>query len=262
MSLTFPDIDPVLIQLGPLAIRWYSLAYIGGVVLGWLLVRRDLKKHPQAGLTPARIEDMVVWAICGIILGGRLGYTLIYKADYYLSHPLQILYLWEGGMSFHGGAVGFALAFFLFCRKHGIAYLPLMDVLACVVPIGLGLGRVANFINGELWGRVSDVAWAMVFPHAGPFPRHPSQLYEAFTEGVLLLVIMLALLNFTRLRERPGTLSGIFLIGYALSRIGCEFFREPDAQLGFLWAGATMGQLLSVPMLLLGFALVVRAKRV
>lgn len=261
MSLNFPQIDPVLIHLGPLAIRWYSLAYIGGVVLGWILVKRDLARHPQAGLTHQKIDDMVVWAIGGIILGGRLGYTLIYKADYYLSHPVQILHIWEGGMSFHGGAVGFALAFLLFCRRNHIAYLPLMDVLACVVPIGLGLGRLANFVNGELWGRVSDAPWAIIFPHADEFPRHPSQLYEAGLEGVVLLALLLFLLNYTRLREKPGALSGIFLMGYAIARIICEFFREPDAQLGFLWAGATMGQLLSIPMFLLGIFLFIRAQR-
>lgn len=261
MAIAFPTIDPVLIQLGPLAIRWYSLAYIAGVVLGWLLVKRELAKHPQPGLTASRIDDMVMWAIGGIILGGRLGYTLIYKPDYYFSHPLDILKIWEGGMSFHGGAAGFAVAFYLFCRRYGIRYLPLMDVLACVAPIGIGLGRLANFINGELWGRHSDAPWAMVFPHGGVLPRHPSQLYEAALEGAVLFALLMGLLLFTRLRERPGALSGLFLIGYGVARIICEHFREPDEQLGFLWAGATMGQLLSVPMLALGVVLLMRAKR-
>jgi len=261
MSIPFPHIDPILVQIGPLAIRWYSLAYIAGVVIGWLLVKRELKKRPLAGLPAEKMEDMVVWAIAGIIFGGRLAYVLFYKPEYYLSNPLEALQLWKGGMSFHGGCFGFAFAFYLFCRKHGIQYFKLMDLMACVAPIGIGFGRLANFINGELWGRYTTVPWAMVFPNADILPRHPSQLYEAALEGALLLIIMLALLHYTKLRERPGMLSGIFLIGYGCARIFCEFFREPDAQLGFLWEGATMGQLLSVPMLLLGAFLVMRSKR-
>jgi phosphatidylglycerol:prolipoprotein diacylglycerol transferase len=261
MSLPFPEIDPVLVHIGPLAIRWYSLAYIAGIVGGWWLFRKDLQKYPQKNLTSARAEDMIMWAIAGIVLGGRLGYTLIYKADYYLAHPLQILHVWEGGMSFHGGCVGFAIAFFLFCKKYKIAYLPVMDVLSSVVPIGLGLGRLANFINGELWGRPSDVSWAMVFPHAGSQPRHPSQLYEAASEGLLLFIILFTLLKCTKLREKPGALSGLFLIGYAIARTTSEFFREPDVQLGLLWEGATMGQLLCIPMFILGLILLLRAKR-
>ncbi len=261
MTVSFPHIDPVLVQLGPLAIRWYSLAYIGGIVLGWWLVKKELYKRPLANLTPARMEDMIMWAIGGIILGGRLGYTLVYKPDYYFEHPLQILHIWEGGMSFHGGFAGFAIAFFLFCRRYKIPYLQLMDLMACVAPIGIGFGRLANFINGELWGRVTDVPWAVVFPHADALPRHPSQLYEASLEGALLLIVMLTLLKTTKLRERPGALCGIFIMGYGTARIICEFFREPDAQLGFLWEGATMGQLLSIPMFILGAALFYRAKR-
>lgn len=262
MALTFPQIDPIIIHLGPLAIRWYSLAYIAGIVGGWWLVKKDLEKHPQPNLTPARSEDMILWAILGIVLGGRLGYTLIYKLDHYLANPLKILHIWEGGMSFHGGCVGFAIAFLLFCRKHSIAYLPVMDLLSAVVPIGLGLGRLANFINGELWGRHTDVAWGVVFPGAGILPRHPSQLYEATLEGLVLFIILFSLLKLTKLRERPGAISGLFLIGYAAARTVCEFFREPDPQLGFLWQGATMGQLLCIPMFALGIFLFMRAKRV
>lgn len=261
MAIPFPSIDPIIIKLGPVAIRWYSLAYIVGIVAGWKLLKADLRKHPIRGLHAALIEDLIVWAIGGIIIGGRLGYTLIYQQDYYLAHPMQIVYIWEGGMSFHGGFIGFALAFWCFCRHHRIPYLQLMDVMAAVAPIGLCLGRLANFINGELWGRTSDLPWAMVFPHAGVLPRHPSQLYEALLEGVLLFILLFSLLKTTKLRERPGALCGLFLLGYAAARIACEFFREPDAQLGFLWAGATMGQLLSLPMLLLGSVLFLRAGR-
>lgn len=262
MAIPFPSVDPVLVHLGPLSIRWYSLAYIGGIVLGWMVVKRELARRPLSGLTPTRIDDLIVWAIGGILIGGRLGYTLIYKADYYFEHPAHILRLWEGGMSFHGGFAGFILAFFLFCRRYNIPYLSLMDLMACVAPIGIGFGRLANFVNGELWGRVSDVPWAMVFPNGGDLPRHPSQLYEALLEGGMLLAIMLALLHCTRLRDKPGTLSGMFLIGYAVARMVSECFREPDAQIGFLWAGATMGQLLSVPMMLAGLFLIFRPRRV
>ncbi|MDX2074118.1 MAG: prolipoprotein diacylglyceryl transferase [Alphaproteobacteria bacterium] len=261
MSIAFPEIDPVIVHLGPLAIRWYSLAYIAGVLAGWKLIKNDLKKHPIEHLTKDRIDDMVIWAIIGIMLGGRLGYTLIYQTEYYLQHPLAILFVWEGGMSFHGGFSGFIAAFFLFCRRHRIGYFQLMDKMAAVAPIGIGLGRLANFINGELWGRVSDVPWAMVFPDADGHPRHPSQLYEAGLEGVLLFVVLFTLLKKTRIREYPGMLCGLFLCGYGLARIFCEYFREPDPQLGYLWAGATMGQLLSLPMLLLGALLLLRAKR-
>jgi len=261
MAIPFPQIDPVLVQLGPLAIRWYSLAYIAGIVVGWKLIKNDMKHHPIPNLKAALIEDLILWAIGGIIIGGRLGYTLIYQTDHYLQYPLRILYVWEGGMSFHGGFVGFALAFLWFCRRHKIPYLRLMDLMACVAPIGIGLGRLANFINGELWGRPSDVSWAMVFPQADLLPRHPSQLYEGGLEGLVLFILLFSLLKFTRLRERPGALCGLFLLGYGLARIICEFFREPDPQLGFLWEGATMGQLLSVPMLLFGLFLYFRAKR-
>ncbi len=261
MSLPFPQIDPVLIKLGPVAIRWYSLAYIAGIVAGWKLIKIDMQKHPIPNLTAALIEDLIIWAIGGIIIGGRLGYTLIYQQDYYLEHPIQILHIWEGGMSFHGGFVGFVLAFYWFCRRHKVPYLRLMDLMAAVAPIGLFFGRLANFVNGELWGRTSDVPWSMVFPHAGSLPRHPSQLYEAGLEGVVLFVILFTLLKRTNIRERAGALCGLFLLGYGIARIVCEFFREPDAQLGFLWAGATMGQLLSVPMLLLGIFLFLRVKR-
>lgn len=258
--LTFPDIDPIALQLGPLAIRWYSLAYIGGIVLGWWVFAAEHKRKPIPGLTRKALDDMVVWAIAGIILGGRLGYVLFYKPSYFLSNPGQIFHIWEGGMSFHGGMLGFIIAFFLFCRHYKIAFSPLIDVLACVVPIGLCFGRLANFINGELYGRTTDSAIGMIFPHGGDIPRHPSQLYEAGMEGVLLFIVMMYLLKRTRAREKPLLLGGIFLCGYAISRIIAELFREPDAFLGYLWGNATMGQLLSLPMLVLGLYLVFRRK--
>lgn len=256
--LSFPNIDPIAIHLGPIAIRWYSLAYISGILLGWWVIIREHAKKPVANLTPKALEDMVMWAVIGIVLGGRLGYVLFYKPDYYLGNPLQILHLWEGGMSFHGGLLGSIAAFWIFCRKYKIRFFELADLLACAAPIGLCFGRLANFINGELWGRTTDVAWGMVFPHGGELPRHPSQLYEAGMEGVLLFTLMMVLLKCTGAREKPGLLSGVFIAGYAVSRIIAECFREPDEFLGFLFAGATMGQLLSLPMLAYGIYLMIR----
>jgi phosphatidylglycerol:prolipoprotein diacylglycerol transferase len=257
LAIPFPAIDPVLIHLGPLQIRWYALAYIVGIVLGWQLMRR-LVQRPGWEITPEAVDDLLFYVTLGVILGGRIGYVLFYNAGYYLAHPVEILSVWRGGMSFHGGLLGVLIATMLFARTRGLAFLELADALAVVTPIGLFFGRLANFINGELWGRAASVPWAMVFPHAEPaVPRHPSQLYEAGLEGLLLFAFMLWLAY--RQPYRPaarGTLGGAFLIGYALARIVVEFFREPDAQLGFLAAGATMGQLLSLPMLAAGMALV------
>jgi phosphatidylglycerol:prolipoprotein diacylglycerol transferase len=258
--LSFPSIDPVALQLGPLAIRWYSLAYIAGILLGWWLILAEHKKRPLANLTRKAIDDMVMYAVLGIILGGRLGYTLFYKPGYYLEHPLQILHVWEGGMSFHGGLAGFIIAFYLFARRHNISFLGLMDLMAVAAPIGLFFGRVANFINGELYGRVTDSPLGMIFPGGGSLPRHPSQLYEAALEGIVLFLLLLILLKTTRLREKTGMLSGIFMSGYGIARIVCEYFREPDAFLGYLMPGITMGQLLSLPVLLIGVYLIARKK--
>ena len=259
-AIPFPAIDPVLIQLGPFAIRWYALAYIVGIVLGWRLVRR-LVQRPGWQPTPEAIDDLVFYVTLGIILGGRIGYVLFYQPGHYLTQPLDMLAVWRGGMSFHGGLLGVLIATWLFARKRGYAFFELTDALAVATPIGLFLGRIANFINAELWGRVTDMPWGVVFPTAGPEPRHPSQLYEAGLEGLVLFAVMLW---FARQPYGPtvrGRLSGIFLIGYALARILVEFFREPDVQIGFLFGGITMGQLLSLPMLAFGVFLVARAGR-
>jgi phosphatidylglycerol:prolipoprotein diacylglycerol transferase len=258
--LAFPNIDPVAIHIGNFGVRWYSLAYMAGILLGWWVIARENVARPLKNLSKNALDDMVVWAVIGIILGGRLGYVLFYKPDYYLHNPLEILHLWEGGMSFHGGLLGTITAFYLFCRKHKIRFLGLTDLLACAAPIGLFFGRIANFINGELFGRVTDSPLGMVFPYGGELPRHPSQLYEATLEGLLLFIIMFTLLKKTGLRGHEGKLSGIFLIGYSLARIICEHFREPDVFLGFLYAGTTMGQLLSLPMLIIGLYLALRKK--
>jgi phosphatidylglycerol:prolipoprotein diacylglycerol transferase len=264
LALPFPNIDPVLIQLGPFAIRWYALAYIAGILLGWLYARAIIRNEKLWGgpapMTATDCDDFIVWVTLGVILGGRLGYVLFYNPDYFAAHPLEALQLWKGGMSFHGGFTGCIAAVVLFARSRGIPVLSLGDITCAVGPIGVLLGRLANFINGELWGRPADVPWAMVFPTGGPVPRHPSQLYEAALEGLLLFVV-LGLLVRSGALKRPGLIIGAFAIGYALTRSFSELFREPDAQLGFLWGGLTMGMLLSLPLLLFGIVLVVLALR-
>ncbi|WP_456305266.1 prolipoprotein diacylglyceryl transferase [Craurococcus roseus] len=259
LAIPFPAIDPVLVEIGPLVIRWYALAYIAGIVLGWRLARRLATLKPVAA-TPEQIDDFVTWVTLGIILGGRLGYVLFYRPGHYLSNPLEALAVWQGGMSFHGGAIGVILAIILFARRHRLDMLALADRTTAVVPIGLFFGRLANFINGELWGRPTDVPWAMVFPHAGPEPRHPSQLYQAGLEGLALFALLMALVWNPAIRAKRGFVAGAFLAGYGVARLVGEFFRQPDAHLGFLFAGATMGQLLSVPMVLVGAWLMLRAR--
>lgn len=258
--LQFPNIDPVALKIGGFAIRWYSLAYMAGILLGWWVIARENMRKPVANLNKAALDNMVVWAVVGIVFGGRLGYVLFYKPEHYLQHPLEILRVWEGGMSFHGGLLGTIIAFYLFCRKYKIRFLSLMDLLACVAPIGLFFGRIANFINGELFGRVTDAHIGMIFPKGGDLPRHPSQLYEAAAEGLLLFIIMMWLLKKTNARDKTGYLSGVFLVLYSLARIICEHFRDPDSFIGFLYAGTTMGQLLSLPMLVIGLYLLSRKK--
>lgn len=259
--LTFPDIDPVAIAIGPVVIRWYALAYLAGIVLGWGYIRWQLQRMIAPPLTKKQLEDLVFWTVIGVILGGRLGYIFFYNAPYYLSHPEHILMIWQGGMSFHGGMLGVIFAFWWFACSQQVAYLRLMDLAATATPIGLFLGRIANFINGELYGRVTDSPLGMVFPHGGALPRHPSQLYEAALEGLVLFVLLFVVARTTRAYDRPGLLSGLFLAGYGLARFVVEFFREPDAQLGLLALGLSMGQLLCLPMLGLGGYLVARALR-
>jgi phosphatidylglycerol---prolipoprotein diacylglyceryl transferase len=264
LALPFPAIDPVLISVGPFAIRWYALAYIAGILLGWFYARRLIATPSLWGgappMTVADYDDFVLWVTLGIILGGRVGYVLFYNLPFFAAHPLEILQLWKGGMSFHGGFLGCVLAVVLFSWNRGISFLSLGDITCAAGPIGLFLGRLANFINGELWGRVADVPWAMVFPHAGPLPRHPSQLYEAVLEGLVLFIILASMVRAGALR-RPGLIIGAFACLYAVMRSFCEFFREPDAQLGFLWGGLTMGMLLSIPLFLTGLVFIAIALR-
>jgi phosphatidylglycerol:prolipoprotein diacylglycerol transferase len=264
--LPFPAIDPVLVSIGPFAIRWYALAYICGILLGWLYARTIIANQRLWGgpapFTATDFDDFVLWVTLGIILGGRAGYVLFYNFDFFIAHPLEILQVWKGGMSFHGGFLGCVLAVVLFGLKRKISILSLGDITCAVAPIGLFFGRLANFVNGELWGRPTDVPWAMVFPspEAGPWPRHPSQLYEAALEGLVLFCVLAVLVRAGALK-RPGLVLGAFAIGYAVARSVCELFREPDAQLGFLWGGMTMGMLLSVPLLIAGICLVAFALR-
>ena len=262
LVIPYPAFDPVLVHIGPFAIRWYALAYIFGILIGWayarMLIRSEKLWGGKAPLTVADFDDFVLWVTIGIILGGRVGYVLFYDLPHFIEHPIEIVQLWNGGMSFHGGFIGCVLAVLLFGYHRGISVLSLGDITCAVGPIGLFLGRIANFINGELWGRPTDVPWAMIFPHGGPLPRHPSQLYEAALEGLLLLLVLAALIRAGALK-RSGLIIGCFAVGYAVARTFCEFFREPDAQLGFLWGGVTMGQLLSVPLFLAGVAFIVYA---
>ena len=259
--LVFPGFDPVLVQAGPLAIRWYALAYIGSLVLGWRVMRRLVRLSPAVA-THEQTDDFLTWATLGVVLGGRLGYVLFYQPLHYLHDPLGALAVWQGGMSFHGGTLGVVVALVLYCRRHRIPLLGFADRIAVVTPIGLGLGRIANFINGELWGREAPawLPWAMIFPNAGPEPRHPSQLYQAGMEGAILLLVLALLCRNPAVRARFGVLTGVFLVGYGVARIIGEFFRQPDSFLGFLVAGATMGQLLSLPMIAAGAWLILRAR--
>jgi len=259
LVLPFPAIDPIALQIGPLAIRWYALAYVAGILIGWWYLKRMLatdrlwagRPRPSA----VDVDDFVLWATLGIVLGGRIGYVLFYNPAHYLAHPSEIPMLWGGGMSFHGGFLGAVVASVLFTRNKPFPFLTLFDLVAAAAPIGLFFGRIANFINGELWGRAADVPWAMVFPHGGPIARHPSQLYEAALEGIVLFAIIGHLVFRTTLLQRPGVIAGLFAAGYGLARFTVEYFREPDAQLGYLWGFITMGQILSLPMVVGGLAL-------
>ncbi len=261
--LPFPNFDPVLVHIGPLAIRWYALAYITGLLGGWWAMRR-LVRLPPVICTHEQTDDFLTWATLGVVLGGRLGYVLFYQPGHYLAHPFEIVALWTGGMSFHGGMLGMVTALVIFCRRNNIAVLGFADRLSIVSPYGLGLGRIANFINGELWGRPAspDLPWAMIFPNDRlGLPRHPSQIYQALMEGLLLFVVVFVFSRFVTVRARFGFLTGVFLIGYGVARITGEFFREPDPFLGYLWQGATMGQILSFPMILAGAGLIAFACR-
>lgn len=246
--LQYPLIDPVALQLGPVAIHWYGLMYLLGFAAVWLLGRRRIRQgHSTVSLR--ELEDIIFYGVVGVVIGGRLGYTLFYKPGYYLSHPLEILSIWEGGMSFHGGLIGVIVALLWYTHRRGRHFFDVADFIAPMIPIGLAAGRWGNFINAELWGRPTDLPWGMVFPNAGALPRHPSQLYEMMLEGVLLFAF---LWWYSSTPRRRGQVSGMFLVGYGVARFVAEFTREPDEFLGLMAAGLSMGQLLSIPMVLAG----------
>ena len=267
LAITFPAIDPVAISIGPLAIRWYALAYICGIVIGWIYARALIRSEKLWGgpapIAPLQLDDFILWVTIGIIVGGRTGYVLFYNPAVFIQNPAAILKLWEGGMSFHGGFLGCVAAVMLFAIKNKISILSLGDITTAVAPIGILLGRLANFIKGELWGREADasVPWRMIFPD-DPLQlfRHPSQLYEAALEGILLFTFLAVMVRIGALK-RPGLILGSFITIYGLARITGEFFREPDPQLGFLWGGLTMGMLLSLPMIIVGATLIMMAWR-
>ncbi|MBO9196451.1 MULTISPECIES: prolipoprotein diacylglyceryl transferase [unclassified Rhizobium] len=266
--MPFPNIDPIAFAIGPVAIHWYGLAYVAGIMIGWYYARLiaandSLWPGNVSPITKAQLDDFVVWVALGVVLGGRIGYILFYDMPAIIESPIRAIQIWNGGMSFHGGLTGTTIAMIIFAKRNKIPLWNLFDIVAAVVPVGLFFGRIANFINGELWGRLTDVPWAVVFPTGGPFARHPSQLYEAGLEGIVLVLVLAALIYGMKALKTPGFVAGVFVCGYALSRIFVEFFREPDAQLGYLlgtnWL--TMGMVLSSPMILLGLWAMIRARR-
>jgi phosphatidylglycerol:prolipoprotein diacylglycerol transferase len=252
-------LDPIVFKIGFFSLRWYSLAYLVGIVGGWWYLLKMLDR-PGAPMARRHADDMVFYGTLGVILGGRLGYVLFYRPDYYLANPAEILQIWDGGMSFHGGAIGTGFAMLYLAWRNKLSALRVHDYIVCVVPIGLFLGRLANFVNGELWGRTTDVAWAVVFPEGGPLGRHPSQLYEAALEGLLLFAVLNLMFWKTDARYQPGKLLGTFLLGYGLSRFVVEFFRQPDRGLEHLSWGLTMGQTLTLPMILVGLYFILTAQ--
>jgi len=264
--MPLPDIDPVLISIGPFAVRWYALAYITGIFLGWwyarsLVANQSLWGENGSPIRPVDIDDFVVWMTIGIIGGGRLGYVLFYDLQRFVAHPAEILAIWQGGMSFHGGFLGTTVAMILFARSRGFATWSLIDVISPSVTFGLLFGRLANFVNGELFGRVGDVPWAFIFPNGGPEPRHPSQLYEAALEGVMLFLLLRVLTHRAGKLRTPAFVAGAFTAGYGVARTAVEFFREPDFHIGYLAGGMTMGMLLSFPMIIAGATVMIWASR-
>ncbi|MBR2537420.1 MAG: prolipoprotein diacylglyceryl transferase [Hyphomicrobium sp.] len=265
-ALTFPNIDPEAFSIGPVSIKWYGLAYMGGLVLGWLYVRRLLStphlwRNNTPPLTIDRVDDLLLYMTLAIIVGGRLGQVLLYEPGYYFSNPAEILKTWRGGMSFHGALIGSAIAILIFARQYKVSARTIMDICCAAVPFGLFFGRVANFINSEHWGRTTDAAVGVVFPNGGPEPRHPSQLYEAALEGLVMLVIMRIMTHKVLGLKQPGLVTGVWLVWYAIARSICEFFREPEPIHALNIEPFTAGQIYSIPMLMLGIYFIVTARR-
>ena len=263
--MPFPSLDPIIFEIGPFALRWYALAYIAGLMLGWryvIILSQSARLWPNGPLASREaVDDLLLWITFGVIIGGRLGYVIFYNPGYFIDNPSDIFAVWQGGMAFHGGLIGVIVAIIIFARRRDIPLLSIGDLVAAAVPIGLLFGRLANFINSELLGRVTDLPWGVIFPNGGPAPRHPSQLYEAGLEGLVLFIILSGLIWRGGILARPGLAIGIFLVGYGLSRALVEQVREPDMHLGFIFAEITMGQILSIPMILagLGFIIVSRS---
>lgn len=255
MALQFPVVDPVAFSIGFVDVRWYGLAYLAGILLGWmygLMLARRVNDPPHA----VDVDDFMSWAVVGIIAGGRLGYILFYNFSYYIDHPLEAFKIWEGGMSFHGGLSGVLIAMIIFTARRHIPFLRMSDIICAAAPIGLFFGRMANFVNAELYGRASDLPWAVIFPGSDGEPRHPSQIYEALLEGGLLFIILFVCMRIEAIRNRPGIVSGAFVAGYGLFRALIELVREPDAHIGFVFYHFSMGQLLSFPMIVIGLSVI------
>lgn len=261
IAIFFPHINPIAFTFFEFEIYWYSFAYIFGVLLGYVFIKK-LNKHYNPVFSPQALDELIVYSVLGIVLGGRIGYVIFYDFAETIADPFKLFMIRKGGMSFHGGALGLILAIYWLCRKYKINVRRALDLIVCVVPIGLFLGRIANFINQELYGKITNVPWGVIFATGGNFPRHPSQLYEALSEGILLFCFLQYLFYQTRYIKKPGALGGFFLLGYGISRIVAEGFREPDAQLGYFFSIFTMGQILSLPMLILGVYFITRQSKV
>ena len=264
--MPFPEIDPVLVTIGPLQIHWYGLAYVAGILVGWQYARRLVRntalwRNGEPAVTETQLDDFLLWVAAGIVGGGRIGYILFYDMPSVLANPVRAFEIWNGGMSFHGGLLGTMIAMMIFAKRRNIAMWSLFDIVSAVVPIGLFFGRIANFINGELWGRLSSMPWAVEFPPGSGLAYHPSQLYEASLEGIVLLLVLTYLIYRHLALKTPGLVCGVFVLGYATARIIVEFFRQPDAQIGYLAGGwLTMGMVLSTPMALAGLWAILRAR--
>lgn len=267
LAILFPSINPVIFQIDQLSVKWYGVAYVVGIIICLYCIEKlslhRAKHYPHfAPLSKSQIDSLSLYAVAAIVLGGRIGYVLFYRPGWFISRPLMVLNTLEGGMSFHGALLGLIVALILFCRKNNLQFFALSDLICCVAPAGLFFGRIANFINAELYGRVTDVSWGVIFPHTDLLPRHPTQIYEALTEGILLLIVMLVLFYKSKLPSQTGKLTGLFLIGYSIARISVEEYREPDLHMGYFmlrvwndYIQITMGQLLTLPMLLGGMIL-------
>lgn len=255
LSIPFPNLNPEIFSIGGISIKWYGIAYVASIIIGWKYVNLISQKN-NFSVSKKNIDDLVIWLAIGIIIGGRIGYTLFYQPIFYINNPLKILEIWNGGMSFHGGLIGVIISLFIFSKLRRISLLLISDMLAIVTPIGLFFGRIANFINQELWGRITTVPWAFEFPLAGNLPRHPSQLYEALLEGLALYLLLAYLWHFTNLKNKYGLITGVFISGYSTIRFFVEFFREPDSYLGFIFYKFSMGQILSVPFAISGIILI------